>query len=162
MFADIVPAGMAARSTARKRGLAVAIVVLCVVAAAGIIAVVSGDFVETVGRVLYTAAMVAIFFPAGYVQGSLLTRGPGLRALGALGIVVSLVGLTVGVYATWHDYYMEGEGLTRAWGSLTVAAVAFATFALLLRRRRPEDGTALAVALGVTLTATVALAGLLI
>jgi uncharacterized membrane protein len=144
-----------------KAVLGVAIAALCLLAAAGIVIVVAGDLDKTAGKVVYTTALVPIYFSAAYVQGSLLGRGGALPALGWLGVLVSLAGLVAAVYLIWHANFDE-ETPARVWGSLLVATIGVATFALLLRRRQAGERGPVSAVLFATLGATVVLAGLLI
>ena len=151
---------MATRAAPRRVALTVAVLALCVAAAAGIVAMITDDL-EVAGQVFATAATAVLFFAIAYAQGSIIRRGGAMRALGTIAVVVSIAAFVASVILIWGEDF-ESDSAARVWGSLTVAAVAGATFGLLLRRRRAGDPWPATAALFVTLAVTVVLAGLLI
>jgi hypothetical protein len=151
---------MATRPAIRRTALAAAVLLLCGVGAVGIVAMVADD-VDTAGQVFATAASFALFFSTAYVQGSLIRRGGAFRALGWLAVIVSAAAFVVSAIFIWGEDF-GSESAARVWGSLAVASVAGATFALLLRRRQAGEPRFTTAVLCATLAVTVALAGLLI
>jgi hypothetical protein len=136
------------------------IVVLCVAAAAAIVAIVTGEIDDTVAKVAWTTFAVPVYFSTGYVQRPLLGRGR-LAALGWLGVAISAAGFLSTLELVWVED-IASETAARVWGSLLVASIAMASIALLVRGRETGDAGAVSFLVFSTLAATTLLAGIVI
>ena len=127
---------------------------LCVAAATGIVAILTGDFDRTEGEVVLTSLGFAVFSATTAPGASLrLRESEGLRALGAATVGFSVVSFALLAIALWT----EGEdALWRAFGCAGFVALACSHASLVLGARRPSDGPALewlctaSIALGAT------------
>jgi hypothetical protein len=127
---------------------------LCVAAATGIVAILTGDFDRTEGEVVLTSLGFAVFSATTAPGASLRLRQPeGLRALGAATVGFSVVSFALFAIALWTE---DDETLWRTFGCAGFIALACSHASLVIGARRPTDGPALewlctaSIALGAT------------
>jgi hypothetical protein len=123
---------------ARRIAIIVTIASLAVAAAIGIIALLSGDFGETQGRILATTTLVA--GSSILLLCHLAVVGRAVRVVGFAGITVTTIALVLALILVWTDW-TAGTDLSAVWRWLGVAAVvavslAHANLLLLLSVRR--------------------------
>lgn len=131
---------------------------LCVAAAIAIVALLTGDFDETEGKVTVTTLWVALYNITGMGAAAARPRR-GLAALGICGFIASAIGFALGVYLIWSEF--DDDGLARAWGIATTAAISIAQAALLLIHRRPSDSHVIRLVRTATIVVVVVLAALI-
>jgi peptidoglycan/LPS O-acetylase OafA/YrhL len=111
---------------------------LCVAATTGIVAILSGSFDRTEGRVVVTSLGFAVFSAAMAPGASLrLRQSGGLRALGAATIGFSVASFVLLVVALWNE---GDETLWRTFGCAGFAALACSHASLVTAARRRDDG----------------------
>jgi len=142
-----------------RRVLIALVTSLCLAAAVAIAIVLTIDGDETASRVGFTAFALLLFGLAA-VAGIAAIDRPGGRWVGVACTAVSLAGFVVTTVLIWSTD-IDGEssdGLAKAFGSLSIGALALAQVSLLQRRVEPPNRW---VVLGAQVAAFV-LAGLLI
>jgi hypothetical protein len=124
--------------TAIRRRLLVALAAaLCVAAATGIAAILTGDFGHDEGSVLLTSLAFAVFSATTAPGASLrLRQSPSLRALGAATVGFSVASFVLFAFAVWTE---DDETLWRSFGCAGLAAFACTHAALVSGARRSTD-----------------------
>jgi hypothetical protein len=136
-------------------------VLLCVVAAAGIVVLLAADspFLEL--NLTYTGIGLMLFGIAAVV--GLSVTGSSLAWLGWLCVVVAVAGFGILMGAIWSIESFEDDGnihLFNAAGTLFLSAFALADAALVLSRWGPHGDGRLRALMAVTLLAVIAIAAL--
>jgi hypothetical protein len=145
---------------AKRLFYGVLIASLCLIALIAIAAILGGDFGETEARVVGTVLGIAVYSATSFAQVPLLERRPDLAWLAWCGIAASAIGFVVVVSAIWSE--SDSSGTWRSATIFLVIAVSLANTAVLISRRRPGDGPAVRMVLGLTIGAVATLALLLI
>jgi hypothetical protein len=123
----------------RRTLLSALAVSLCVAATTGIVAILTGDFDETEGRVLLTSLGFAVFSATTAPGASLrLRQSAGLRALGAVTIAASVASFVLLAIGIWTD--PDDETLWRSFACAALVAFASSHASLVSAARRPTDG----------------------
>lgn len=135
---------------------------LTVAAATASIALVRGSFGDEDWRVIGTSLGFAIFTAGGAAGVSLRLRGgPRERLLGGVTAALAAAGFLLLLPALWIDD--ESEELWRAWGCVSLAALACSHASLVTGARRATDSEAVRtlITISIGLGAVDALAGIL-
>jgi hypothetical protein len=121
------------------RGLLVRVVALALCAASGvaIVALLSGSFDETDGRLIGTSLGLGLFTATGAAGQALRPREGAEGALGALTVGASMLAFGLLVVAVWAA--TDHDEAWRAFGVLAVASLAGSHASVVLRGRRPDD-----------------------
>jgi hypothetical protein len=143
--------------------LKVSIACLCLAALIAIVALLSGDFDETEGKVTLTTLAVAIYNLTGMAAVAVRAR-PGLAPIGFLGIGASAIAFVLVLVLIWQDWDDGGDesALAQAWGIASVAAISLTQAGLLLAGRHESDSNLVRGIVNVTLLAVALVAALLI
>lgn len=117
---------------ARRTAVIVVIVSLTITAVVGILALLSGDFGETQGKILLTTLVMAAFSITALCHLAIASRP--FRAVGFVGIAVSAAALVCALVLIWTAWSgtVDFDWLLRALGVLSVVAVSLAQANLLL------------------------------
>lgn len=122
----------------RRIAVVVIIVSLALTAALGVIALLSGDFGDVQTRILLTTLLVAGFSITALCHLAVASRP--IRAIGFVGIAISVVALALGLFLIWgaFEWYDAAGGILRwfAVTSIAAASLAQANLLLLLAGRR--------------------------
>ncbi|WP_286277058.1 hypothetical protein [Naasia aerilata] len=103
---------------------------LVVAALLGILALFSGEFGETQGRVLLTTLLTGAVGIAALCH--LAVAGRPVRIVGILGLAVTAIAFLLGLILIWNSGSSDLSGLFRAFGIASILAVSFAQANLLL------------------------------
>jgi hypothetical protein len=115
-----------------------AVASLCVAAFTAIIAILSGDFDDTDGRVIATSVVFGVSTAVAGSGASLRYRGDGaLRALGLTTIVLSAASFVLFVVAIWND--ADTDDAWRWFGCVAFATLAASHASLVLGALRTTD-----------------------
>jgi hypothetical protein len=135
------PAGRrtGAIGAARKGAIYGIIVSFSAAALVGIIALLSGDFGETQGRIILTTLLMGGTSITALCHLAIADRA--MRLVGFVGLAASTIALVTGLVLIWRDWNLEGfEDWLKAFATAGVLAVSFAHANLLLllagRRRQ--------------------------
>jgi hypothetical protein len=146
--------------TARRVAIYCIVASFSLAAIVGIVALLSGDFGETQGRILLTTVLLGATSITALCHLAIADRA--MRVVGVVGLAASSVALITGLLLIWRDW--DGPGLDdwfTVFGTAGVIAVSFAHANLLLllagRRRR-----VIRLGLAVTLVMIAAVAVMLI
>lgn len=117
----------------RRAAIVVVIVSLLLAGALGIVALLSGQFGETQGRILLTTLAVAAFGLTALCHLAIASQR--FRAVGYIGIAASVAALVPALVLIWSWFDLSGttDEWFRALGVLTILAVTLAQTNLLLR-----------------------------
>ncbi len=139
---------------------------LCVAAVAAIVALLSGDFGDTAGRVIVTSLGFSAFTALGASGDALRQHAAGWRAaVGIATTATAALGFALLLAATWAGD--DVDGLWRAFGVCGLMALCGSHASLVLRAQRREDTqllttlvwTSIVTATLCTLVGDVAIAG---
>ena len=129
-----------AGTTVRRRLLVALAAALCVAAATGIVAILTGNFDSTEANVLLTSLAFAVFSATSAPGGSLrLGQSEGARLLGSATIGLSVASFLLMTAAVWTE---DDDTLWRTFGCFGFAAFACSHAALVTGARRRTDGPA--------------------
>ncbi|WP_396641605.1 hypothetical protein [Microbacterium sp.] len=117
----------------RRAAIVVVIVSLLAAGALGIVALLSGEFGETQGRILLTTLAVAAFGLTALCHLAIASQR--FRVVGYIGIAASVAALVPALVViwSWFDISESVDDWFRALGVLTILAVTLAQTNLLLR-----------------------------
>lgn len=153
--------GGAKRTIRGFRRVAVVAVVVSLAAAAalGIVALFSGDFGETQGKILGTTLLTGAFGVAALCHLAVVARP--VRVVGILGLAVTAIAYAIGLMLVWRSGDADYDLLLRAFGAAWVLAASFAhaNLLLLMGRRRSR---LLRIGLTATLVFVAVVAGMLL
>lgn len=145
---------------ARRAAVYAIIVSFSLAAVVGIIALLSGEFGETQGRILLTTVLLGATSITALCHLAIADRA--MRVVGVVGLAASSVALVTGLVLIWRDWDSPGfDDLLKAFATAGVVAVSFAHANLLLLlagRRR----LVIRIGLAVTLVMIAAVAVMLI
>lgn len=124
---------------ARRAAVYAIIVSFSLAAVVGIIALLSGEFGETQGRILLTTVLLGATSITALCHLAIADRA--MRVVGVVGLAASSVALVTGLVLIWRDWDSPGfDDLLKAFATAGVVAVSFAHANLLLllagRRRQ--------------------------
>lgn len=124
---------------ARKGAIYGIIVSFSAAALVGIIALLSGDFGETQGRIILTTLLMGGTSITALCHLAIADRA--MRLVGFVGLAASTIALVTGLVLIWRDWNLEGfDDWLKAFATAGVLAVSFAHANLLLllagRRRQ--------------------------
>lgn len=141
----------------RRAAIVVVIVSLLVAGALGILALLSGQFGETQGRILLTTLAVAAFGLTALCHLAIASHR--FRIVGYIGIAASVAALVPALVLIWSWFDLSGstDDWFRALGVLTILAVTLAQTNLLLRAAS-SPRTVVRVGLAVTLASAAVVA----
>ncbi|WP_100814311.1 hypothetical protein [Microbacterium lacus] len=133
----------------RRAAIVVVIVSLLLAGVLGIVALLSGDFGETQGRILLTTLVVAAFGLTALCHLAIASHR--FRLVGYIGIAASVAALIPALVLiwSWFDLSESTSDWFRALGVLTILAVTLAQANLLLRS---ASSTRRIVHIGLTIT----------
>jgi peptidoglycan/LPS O-acetylase OafA/YrhL len=128
------------RMTAIRRGVGWALVVgLTVAALVASVAIVDGSFDDGDWKVIGTSLGFSIYSALGAAGASLrLRESESKRLLGGLTILLAVLAYVLLLAWVWPDAD-ENEALIRAWGAVSLAALAGAHACIVTGARRPSD-----------------------
>ncbi len=136
----------------RRAAIVVVILSLLLAGALGIVALLSGQFGETQGRILLTTLAVAAFGLTALCHLAIASQR--FRVVGYIGIAASVAALIPALVLiwSWFDLSQSTDDWFRALGVLTILAVTLAQSNLLLRFASATR-TAVRIGLAITLAA---------
>lgn len=121
----------AAISAARKGAIYGIIISFSLAAVVGIIALLSGDFGETQGRIVFTTLLLGATSITALCHLAIADRA--MRIVGFVGLAASAVSLITGLVLIWRDWNDEGfDDWLKAFLTAGIIAVSFAHANLLL------------------------------
>ncbi|MDO8338686.1 MAG: hypothetical protein Q7T15_10600 [Microcella sp.] len=124
---------------ARRAAVYAIIVSFSLAAVVGIIALLSGEFGETQGRILLTTVLLGATSITALCHLAIADRA--MRVVGVVGLAASSVALVTGLVLIWREWDSPGfDDLLKAFATAGVVAVSFAhaNLLLLLAGRRRE------------------------
>jgi hypothetical protein len=141
MTAMTLEVGVEQRAAVRRALSRALVGALCVAAATAIVAIITGDFDETDGRVIGTSLGFAIFSATAASGASLRFKdSENLRTLGLATMALSAISFVFFLVAMWND---GGEEVWRWFGSAALAAFACSHASLVSGASRSSDSVAI-------------------